>query len=162
MLIGQMRHRVYLTTRIFVAQAESLHEYTAYRHTLSGKGPANFAGHSTRRPDTDVWTWGAHPESVPGRVCAPSVNVYLRTTADRSMYYYRTRTHRWLAMPKLSDHRPSSIHCGVYGERSEHLRRGLVIFWGEVVGLEFYFWEDWQINGNVRLGKGIVLPRFIG
>lgn len=62
----------------------------------------------------NVWTWGAHPESVPGRVCAPSANVYLRTTADRSMYYYRTRTHRWLAMPKLSDHRPSSIHCGVY------------------------------------------------
>lgn len=50
-----MRRHVYLTTQpcIFVAEAESLHEYTAYRHTLSGKGPANFAGHSTRRPDTE-------------------------------------------------------------------------------------------------------------
>lgn len=61
-----------------------------------------------------------------GSVNAPSVNVYLRTTADRSMYYYRTRTHRWLAMPKLSD-RPLSTRR-VYGERSEHLRRGLAIF----------------------------------
>lgn len=40
----------------------------------------------------NAFPWGAHPEFVPCgcRARASSVNVYLRSAASRSMYYYRT------------------------------------------------------------------------
>lgn len=93
---------------VFVAQAESLHEYTAYGHTLSGKGPANFAGHSTRRPDTDVWTRGAHPESVPGRVCKCSFGKCLPPHHCRPIYVLLSDSYTSLARDAKAV-RPSTV-----------------------------------------------------